>query len=71
MLFVIYVNYGQGVTFRTGPETARHRVGLWSHIYRCMHQHCGGCQQCLTRVALGQVEELPQGRQTGRMYRLI
>lgn len=71
MLFVIYVNYGSGVTFRTGPIEARFRSGLWSHIYRRVHQNCAGCPTCMERVAMGQVNELPRGSSTGRMYRLV
>ena len=73
MLFIIYVNYGRGVSFRTGPIEARFRSGLWSHIYRRRHEHghCSGCPGCMERVALGQVPTLPEGRQTGRMYRMV
>ena len=71
MLYVIYVNYGPGTTFRTGPMEARHRQGLWAHFYRRVHAFQCSCLRCLERVSLGPVPSLPLGRKTGRMYKAI
>ena len=66
-MYVIYVNYGKGMRFRTGPVELRHRVGLWAHFYRRVHSVRCSCIGCLERVSAGPAE-LPEGRQTGRMY---
>lgn len=69
-MLVIYVNYGEGMTFKTGPVALRVRVGLWGHFYRRVHPRGCNCARCLERVCAGPVETLPQGRETGRMYKV-
>jgi hypothetical protein len=67
-LYVIYVNYGSGMTFRTGPVELRHREGLWAHFYRRVHPPTCSCLRCLERMCAGPVEKLPEGRRTGVMH---
>lgn len=71
MIFVIYVNYSDGVEFQTGPEEARFRAGLWAHFYRRQHPRTCSCLHCLKRISLGPVDEIPQGIKAGRMYPVI
>ena len=67
-MYVIYVNYGRGVTFRTGPVHWRHRVGLWAHYYVRDHPRTCSCLRCLRRISARPVVSLPPGRVTGHMY---
>ena len=67
-MYVIYSDYGRGVTFRTGPAKLRHRVGLWAHFYVRQHPQSCSCPRCLRRVSAGPVSTLPAGRVTGRLY---
>ena len=67
-MYVIYSNYGPGMTFRTGPAELRHRIGLWVHFYMRQHPRSCSCLCCLRRVSAGPVSALPAGRVTGRLY---
>jgi len=68
-MYVIYVDYGsKGMRFRTGPEDARFRRGLWAHWYRRVHPVTCSCLRCLERAHLGPVTRVPIGLRPGIMY---
>lgn len=70
-LYVMYVNYGQGITYRTGPVELRHRVGLWAHFYVRDHPPSCQCLKCFRRLCFGPVEAILEGRKPGYMYPLF
>lgn len=70
-IYVIYVNYGSGMRFRTGPVGLRYRLGLWMHTYRRVHPANCQCLRCFERIAAGPTPELPAGRKCGHMYPLF
>lgn len=67
-MLVIYVNYGKGMQFRTGPIKARFRRGPWAHYYKRMHSKCKGCLRCFERTGLRPIKEIPAGCRPGVMY---